>query len=249
MAEFLILLVLIALAIWGAIVLIERRIVYQYQHALLFEKGRFVRPLDPGAYWLFKLNNDIKSVDARLQVLTVPGQDILSKDGVTLKVSALVHYQITDPQLALLEYSDFLASLYAMIQTALRERVGNTVIEELLQAKNELGTDVQQLITGEAAKLGLTIQSLSIKDIMFPGPLKESFSQVARARQQGLAALERARGESAALRKLANAAKMFESNPELYKLRVLQSVTEASSVIVNLGRDEPGLPANTGRVR
>ena len=234
MAELIVTVVLMGLLVWGAFTVFEHCIVHEYQHALLFEKGRFIRVLEPGDYWVFKWTNSIELMDARKNVLTVPGQEVLSKDGVTLKVSVLVQYRVTDPKRAFVEHAEYLQGLYPLVQTALREKIGETLIEELLPAKNELSEQLATQVGAVMETLGLALDALTIKDIMFPGPLKESFSQVARAKQEGLAALEKARGETAALRKLANAAKLVESNPELYRLRVLQSITDSSSIIFNV---------------
>ena len=232
----------IGLAIWGASKIIERRTVYEYQHALLFNRGTYSETLTPGIYWYSKLNSRVEVIDARLQILTVPGQEILTKDGVTLKISALVECRVKDAKTAALVHADYLESLYALVQKELRLLVGESPVEKILEEKEEIGRTLHERLGEHCSGLGLEIKSTSIKDIMFPGALKEAFSQVARARQEGLAVLERTRGESAALRNLANAAKLVESNPELYRLRLLQSVSGASSVVLHLDSDEKSTP-------
>jgi uncharacterized membrane protein YqiK len=107
-------------------------------------------------------------------------------------------------------------------------------MEEVLQARSELSGRIQAEVEPTARDLGVELRSISIKDIMFPGPLKEAFSQAARARQEAQATIERARGETAALRNLANAARMLEGNPHLFQIRVLQAVSEAGKVILTV---------------
>lgn len=234
------LLLLVVLALGAAAWLTLRRTtVYQYQHALLFRDGRFVKLLEPGVYWLWKLSARVDVLDARPRVLTIPGQEVLSSDSVPLKISLLVRFRVEDPKVAQLEFEDYLQALYAHAQTVLRRLVGETPIEKILENRARLDEALDREVKTLATDLGLEVASVTIKDIMFPGALKDAFSQVVRARQQGLASLERARGESAALRKLANTAKQLENNPQLYKLRLLQSVDGAGSVIVQLGAD-PG---------
>ena len=111
-----------------------------------------------------------------------------------------------------------------MLQLALREIVGGTKIDELLEARDGIGARLIELAAGPMGDLGLRLLGADIKDVMFPGELKKIFAQVAEARQEGMAALEKARGETAALRNLANAARMVESNPALLQLRTLQAV-------------------------
>ena len=218
----------------------RRVTVYEYQHALHFVKGRLKGVLSPGVYWLFTPNSSIEFVDARPSVITIPGQEVMSADGVSLKVSVLVEYQVLDPKIALLNSASYMEALYAHVQAALRDAVGGRPIEQVLDARATLGQLLKARVEKDAAEIGLELKSAAIKDIMFPGPLKESFSQTARAKQEGLAALERARGESAALRSLANAARLLDDNPNLYQLRLLQALGNTGKVVLKVdGQDAP----------
>lgn len=231
---------LIAAIFWGWQTirkLYTRVTVYEYQHSLHFNKGRFVGTLSPGTHRLRTAHTSIQTVDARRQILTVPGQEILSLDGVGLKLSVLLDYQVTEPKIAVLEHDNYTASLYALVQKEVRTLISATPIENILEARHEMESQLAERVKSEGEALGLTINDVSLKDIMFPGALRESFSQVARAKQEGLAALERARGETAALRNLANSAKMMDSNPNLYRLRLLQSINEASSIVLHVDSD------------
>ena len=133
-------------------------------------------------------------------------------------------------------------ALYLELQLALREIVGSTEIDSILKSRNEFSAKLVELTQQQVQDLGLQLNSVNIKDIMFPGKLKEIFTQVVNARQEGLAALERARGETAALRALANAAKMIESNPNLLQLRQLQTLSEASGNTLILGLPPQSAP-------
>lgn len=219
---------------WGASRAVSRKTVYEYQHALLFSKGRFVRLLEPGAYWLFLPNSQIQTLDARPKVLTIPGQEVLMKDGVPLKVSLLIGYKVANPQIVTLDYEDYEQHLYALVQTELRRFLSDLTLEEILRERNRISVAIEQSLIDVTASMGIEVRSTSVKDVMLAGSLKDSFSKVAKARQEGLAALEKARGESAALRHLANAAKMIEKNPRLYQLRLLSSLDGAASVVVHL---------------
>jgi len=216
----------------------ERVTVYEYQHALHFVKGRLKGILPPGAYWLFTPNSAVEVIDARPRVITIPGQEVISSDGVSLKVSVLVEYQVLDPKICLLNSASFMESLYAHVQAALREAIGDRAIDQVLESRATLGQLLKARTDKKAAELGLELKSTSVKDIMFPGPLKDSFSQAARAKQEGLAALERARGESAAMRSLANAARLMEDNPNLYQLRLLQALGDTGKVVLRLDRGQ-----------
>lgn len=215
--------------------IIRRVTVFEYQHALRFRQGRFAGVLEPGSYWTLTPLTTIQFLEARPQVATIPGQEVLSADGVSLKVSLLLHLRISDPKAATLEAASYQEALYAKAQAALRVAIGEKPIEEVLESRAELSARLQAEVEPAATALGVELRALSIKDIMFPGSLKEAFSQAARAKQEGQAALERARGETAALRNLANAGRMLQDNPGLFQLRLLQSASEAGKLVVNVG--------------
>jgi regulator of protease activity HflC (stomatin/prohibitin superfamily) len=218
--------------------LFGRVTVFEYQHALRFVHGRLAGSLKPGSYWYLRPATTIQILEARPKVITIPGQELLSADSVSLKVSLLVEVRVADPKTAALQSADWEQALYATAQTALRATVGTRPMEEVLQARAEMSRQIEEEVTPAAVELGLELRSISIKDIMFPGSLKEAFSQTARAKQEAQAALERARGESAALRSLANSARMLEGNPNLFRMRLLQAASQSGQVVVQVAPPE-----------
>jgi regulator of protease activity HflC (stomatin/prohibitin superfamily) len=210
-------------------------VVFEHQRGLRYENGRFRGVLGPGRYWVFSRGTTITRIDVRPRFITIAGQELLSSDGVSLKVSLAANYEIADPALAVNGAVDFNGALYSGLQLAAREVVGSVEIEALLSTRVQLSERLMELGRPRAEALGLRLLEASIKDLMFPGHLKETFAQVVTARQEGLAALERARGENAALRNLANAARLLDDNPNLMQLRVLQALGDSSGNTVVLG--------------
>jgi regulator of protease activity HflC (stomatin/prohibitin superfamily) len=215
-------------------------VVFEHERGLRYENGRFRGVLGPGRYWVFSATTVIARRDIRPRFLTISGQELLTSDGVSLKVSLAANYEIADPALAVNGAVDFNGALYNELQLAAREVVGSVDIEALLSTRSQLSERLMELGRPRAEALGLRLLGVSVKDLMFPGRLKETFAQVATARQDGLAALERARGESAALRNLANAARLIDDNPNLMQLRMLQAIGESSGNTVVLGM--PAVP-------
>ncbi len=197
--------------------------------------------MPPGQYWYMPWFTAVRKVDIRPRFASVAGQEVLSSDGVTLKVSLAANYEVVSPDTAVNKVLNFQETLYTELQLALRQIVGAADIDSLLAARDEISKKLAEMTAARAEEIGLRLISVSIKDIMFPGPLKEMFAQVVSARKEGLAALEKARGETAALRHLANAAKTLESNPTLMQLRILQTLGGSSGNTLVLG-----LPAQTG---
>ncbi len=207
---------------------IRRTTILDYERGLRYAKGRFDKLLEPGLYWHSPFSTVIHKVDIRPRFISITGQEILSLDGVTLKISLAARYEIADLLAATHQSQDFEQALYLELQLALREIVSAVDIDTALQSRGEFSKKLLELTEAKAQALGLKLISAQIKDITFPGKLKEVFAQVVTARKEGLAILERARGETAALRNLANAAKLLEANPQLLPLRLAQSLGQSS---------------------
>lgn len=209
--------------------------VFEFERALLWDKGKFVRLLEPGRHKLWGKSKLVQRFDARTQLVTLPGQEVLSADGVTLKMSLLVEYRVVDPVLMVQSTVDHYQSVYASAQLALRDLVGGFAIDDVLAQRSQFGAGLLERCAPPVAAVGVEVLRADVKDIMFPGDLKKTFAQVAAAKQEGLAALERARGESAALRNLANSAQLFDDHPNLMQLRLLQQISDSDSNTFVLG--------------
>ena len=218
---------------------------------LLYHKGKFVRVLAPGRHVHWGRKFTIRWVDVRRASLLVPGQDVLTADNVGLKLSLLMSYQVTDPAKATHETQNWQADLHNAAQLALRAVVGAVAVEALLNQRLEIGAQLLTRVQLEAAKIGINVLSVEVKDVMFPADLKRAFSDVLKAKQEGQAALERARGESAALRNLANAARVLEGNPALMNLRLMQSLSTAQNAGSTLVIGVPGgfVPLKSGKTK
>lgn len=198
-------------------------IIFEYERGLKYYKGKFAGILEAGRYWIFLRSITVHKIDIRPKFISIPGQEVLSLDSVTLKISVMARYEIIDPNLAVNKIENYTEAFYAIVQLAVREIIGSLKIDEILEQRAALNQKLMELTSVKVPELGLKIHSIGIKDIMFPGELKKIFTKVVEAQKEGLAALERARGETAALRNLANTAKILEGNPALLQLRALQS--------------------------
>ncbi len=220
--------------------LFRRVTVFEYERGLMYEKGTLSKLLNAGIYWYNSSHTEIRKIDIRPRYQTIPSQEVLTKDGVTIKLSMAANIKVEKPDLVVTASNNYEEASYLALQLALRSVVGSTEIGHLLERRAELGKEIYEISCKELEKIGLKLISIEIKDITFPGPLKQTFSQIVKARHEGLAALERARAESAALRNLANSAKLLEKNPTLMHLRTLQSFNESSgnTLILNLSSEE-----------
>jgi regulator of protease activity HflC (stomatin/prohibitin superfamily) len=234
-------LALIALAMINALMdrHFPRTTVLEFERALLYERGRFTRVLTPGQYRMWAATATMRKVDIRPRIATVGGQEVLTADGIAIKVSLAARYRVVDPALAVNGTESYELALHTALQLALRSAISAQPLEALLQARSTLGKEITEQTAPIAAASGLELLGADLKDLTLPGELKKIFTQVAHARQEGLAALEKARGETAALRHLANAAQMLDRNPALMQLRTLQAFGQHSGNTLVLGVPAP----------
>jgi regulator of protease activity HflC (stomatin/prohibitin superfamily) len=228
----------------------RRIFIFEYQRGALFIQGALKQVLGPGRYWSTR-SRQITLLDTRLQTLNVAGQEVLTTDGLSLKITLAGEYRIIDPARYLLTSTLPATSLYQDSQQALREAAADLSFESVLATRTTLNARLLELIIPQAQRLGLEITSLQIRDIILPGELKRAYAQAVTAQKEGLAALERARAESAALRSLANAARLMQDNPGLLQLRALQAVESSkgntltlklSSIPDNISSDKSSAP-------
>lgn len=213
---------------------VRKVVIFEYQQGLLYKRGKFVALLPPGEHFYFRPWHTVQKVDTRILNVTLPGQEVLSADNVGLKLSLAASYRVVDPYLAFNKVANYPEALYLLLQMNLRDVIGALDIDDLLIKRAEIGKLLHENSVGPAAEIGLELLWVNLKDVMFPGELKNIFAQVVNARKEGLAALERARGESAALRNLANAASLFDSHPHLLQLRLFQVLEKSSGNTVVL---------------
>jgi len=215
---------------------------------LLYRHGNFVRVVNNGRHILWGFGWTMQAMDLRKTSVVVPAQDVLTSDNVTLKLSLLAEYQVADAVKAAHETQNWLGDLYNAAQLALRAVVGAAAVETLPTQRVEIGAQLLARVQPQAVKIGINVLAVEVKDVMLPADLKRAFSDVLKAKQEGQAALERARGESASLRNLANAARVLDGNPALMNLRLMQSLTAAQNAGNTLVVGVPGgfVPLNNG---
>ena len=216
--------------------------VREYQRALRYRRGHLLGEVGPGRYWLRPRVDELDVHDTRRRQTVVAGQEVLTADRVPLKISLIAEYTVADLSKAVLEVENFQAALYGRLQLALREVVAAVELDEMLAGRDRLGTEILAKVQPGLGQLGIELHSVHARDFMMAGGLRSAYADVIQAKQHGLAALERARGESAAVRNLANAAQLMERHPGIMQLRLLQAVETGSGnrIVISLDPDRVG---------
>ena len=154
-------------------------VVYEFERGLRYARGKFTGILAPGVYWPMQPLSEVRKVDIRPVFAVVPGQEVLSADGVALKVSLAAKYEVVDPAAAVNTIENFRDALHVELQLALRQIIGGTAIDDLLAQRQSIGAKLHDIVSAKATSFGLKLLAVEIRDIMFPGELKKIFTQVA----------------------------------------------------------------------
>lgn len=232
---------LIARARPGSLAQAVANIVYVVEVAdefvgLLFVNGEFVKTLKPGlyAYWKFNRAVKVEQVDTRLQAMEVAGQEILTKDKVSLRVNLAAAYQIADAVKARKGLADFTGYLYRELQFALRQAIGARTLDALLGNKGELDQVIFEAVRAKAGAYGMVVASVGVKDVILPGDMKDILNQVVQAEKAAQANIIKRREETAATRSLLNTARLMGENPILLRLKELESLEKVTEKIDKL---------------
>jgi regulator of protease activity HflC (stomatin/prohibitin superfamily) len=206
----------------------------EWERGLLFRHGRLAEVLDAGAHRRWRRGCTLRRVDLRPWVLQVPTQEVPTADRATVKVTVAGRVRVTDPVAFATAVQHPVDDLYLTVQLALRAVAAGTTVEELLDGRRAVGELLRSAL-GDVGHLGVAVETLDVKDIVLPRELKAAQAEVLVARAAATAALERARGETAAVRSLANAARIAADNPALLQLRLIQQLEGSSGHTVVLG--------------
>ncbi len=204
--------------------------------ALLIVDGQFVKLVEPGlhVFWKFQRTIKVELVDRRVQTTEVSGQDILTRDKVSLRVNLTALWQVEDVVRARAALQNFVEYIYKELQFALREAIGSRTLDELLAAKGELDREIQASARGKIEQHGIKLVSAGIKDVILPGEMKEILNRVVEAEKVAQANLIKRREETAATRSLLNTARLMDENPTLLRLKELETLEKVTEKVDKL---------------
>ena len=203
---------------------------------ILLESGVIIRELAPGNYGFWRAQRDISVVtlDTRLTALEISGQEMLTKDKVSLRVNLSISYRLINGVIAMKALGDIQGEIYRTAQLALRQAIGEKTLDELLESKEALNKGLAQEISTSMENFGIEVSRVGVKDIILPGEMRTLFNQVVEAEKAAQAQNIRRREEVAATRSLLNTAKMMENNPLLLRLKELEAVERISDKVEKL---------------
>jgi regulator of protease activity HflC (stomatin/prohibitin superfamily) len=217
----------IALLIIAIYLLSSIKILAEYERAVIFRLGRVLgRPKGPGLILVFRPIDRMVRISLRLETLEVPAQDVVTRDNVTVKVSAVLFFRVLDPNRAVLEVAKYLYTTSQLAQTSLRSVLGQAELDELLSERDKLNLKLQAILDQETEPWGIKVVKVEVKQVDLPDQMIRAIARQAEAEREKRAKIIHADGEYVAAEKLAMAAELIQRQPIAIQLRYLQTLVE-----------------------
>jgi regulator of protease activity HflC (stomatin/prohibitin superfamily) len=213
--------ILIVILLFSAI-----NVLNEYERAVVFTLGRFTGIKGPGLVLIYPVVQRMRKVDLRVIVLSVPKQDVITRDNVSVKVNAVVYFRIVDPGKAIIQVANAFDATSQVAQTTLRSVVGQHEMDDLLAQRDKLNVDLQRILDQNTEAWGIKVSTVEIKDVDLDETMVRAMAKQAEAERTRRAKIINAEGEKQAAETLAQAAHLLAAEPTALQLRYLQTLAD-----------------------
>jgi regulator of protease activity HflC (stomatin/prohibitin superfamily) len=222
---------IIAVAVFFAVILLATalRVLREYERGVIFRLGRLIAQKGPGLIILIPIIDRMVRVDLRTVTLQIPPQEVITRDNVTARVTAVAYFRVIDPNRAIVEVENFLAAVTQISQTTLRSVLGTAELDTLLSERERLNVDLQKIIDDQTEPWGVKVTTVEIKDVEIPQGMQRAMARQAEAERERRAKIISSEGEYQAAQRLFDAAEIISQNPATIQLRYLQTLLELGS--------------------
>ncbi|WP_420629912.1 slipin family protein [Candidatus Leptofilum sp.] len=212
----------------GLIVLLiaSVRIVQEYERGVIFRLGRVMGAKGPGLFFIIPIIDKMVKVDLRTITLDVPAQEAITGDNVTVKVNAVVYFRVVDPVMAIVQVEDFRRATWQIAQTSLRNVIGQSMMDQILQDREQINDTLQHIIDEATEPWGVKVSIVEIKDVELNSTMVRAMARQAEAERERRAKIIQAEGDFQSAQKLSEAARIMNSEPGAMTLRYLQTLVE-----------------------
>ena len=220
--------IVVIVAFFLALALIRAavKVLRQYERAVVFTLGRFQKVKGPGLVLLIPFFQEMVRVDLRIQVIEIPSQDVISRDNVSMKVDAVLYFNVVNPERAIIQVQSYLPATTMLAQTTLRAVLGQHELDEMLSERKKLSTDVQSILDTQTETWGIKVSNVEIRTVELTDNMVRAIAKQAEAERDRRAKVIHAEAEFQASQTLVNAAQILSSIPAAMQLRYLQTLTE-----------------------
>jgi len=205
------------------------KVVAEYERGVIFRLGRLKGARGPGLFLLIPFADRMVKVDLRVVAMEIASQEAITRDNVTVKVSAVAYWQVSDPESAVVRVFDYQAATWQIAQTSLRSVLGQSELDELLTHRSVINEKLQRIIDEQTEGWGIKVRTVEVKDVELPDTMKRAMAKQAEAEREKRAKVISAEGEKQASETLAAAAHVLASEPVTIQLRYLQTLIEIAS--------------------
>jgi len=205
------------------------RILNEYERGVIFRLGRIIAAKGPGVILLIPLIDRMQKVSLRLVTMDVPPQDVITRDNVSIKVSAVIYFRVIDPVKAIVMVENYLYATTQLAQTTLRSVCGQAELDELLAARDKINSELQDILDKHTEPWGIKVTVVELKNIDLPQEMQRAMARQAEAERDRRAKVINAEAEFQASAQLAEAAKVIQDHPVALQLRFLQTLNEVAS--------------------
>jgi regulator of protease activity HflC (stomatin/prohibitin superfamily) len=205
------------------------KVLKEYERAVIFRLGRLVAARGPGLIYVIPLVERMQRVELRTVTMDVPPQDVITKDNVSVKVSAVLYFRVIDPSRAIVEVADYLFATSQLAQTTLRSVCGQAELDELLAEREKINEHIQEILDQQTDPWGIKVVTVEVKHIDLPQEMQRAMARQAEAERERRAKVINAEGEFQAAQKLADASAVIGKHPIALQLRFLQTLAEVAS--------------------
>src|ERR1700682_1127604 len=211
------------------IILSGLKVLKEYERAVVFRLGRLTPYRGPGVIFVIPIVERWVRIDLRTVTLDIPPQDVITRDNVTVKVSAVLYFRVIDPSRAVTEVRDYLYGTMQLAQTTLRSVGGQTELDDLLSQREKLNAKIQEVIDAQTEPWGIKVVLVELKNIDLPQDMQRAIAAQAEAERERRAKVIAAEGEFQAAQRLAEAAEIMNKSPVTLQLRYLQTLKEIAA--------------------
>ena len=212
-----------------AIIISAIRVLKEYERGVIFFLGRFQKDKGPGLIIVNPVIQKMLLVDLRVITYDIPTQDVISRDNVTVHVSAVLYFRVVDPERAIIQVEHFFNATSQLAQTTLRSVLGQHDLDEMLSQRDKMNADIQSILDEQTASWGIKVTNVEIKHVDLNESMIRANAKQAEAERERRAKIIHAEGELQASEKLLQAANVMSQNPQALQLRYLQTLNDISN--------------------
>ncbi len=205
------------------------RQINEYERGIKFTLGKFSKIMNPGWGIVLPIFQSYKKVDIRTKVIDVPEQEVITKDNISVKINAVVYFNVFDAAKTVLEIENYFYAVGQVAQTTMRNIVGTVTLDQLLSGRETISNEIQKIVDKATDPWGIKVDDVELKDISLPEEMKRVIARIAEAEREKMAVIKKSEGEAEAAANLAEAAAMLYKSPGALHLRTLETINDVSS--------------------